>query len=650
MKTVFCAAALAVAALGSAYAHTTPDEARQERAEERQRTNFYKAWFPDRTTARKAAISLHDALLETEIERGWQIFQLESEQVALLQGLGYRLEPARDFIARRNAYLKAIDEASARDGRVVPLQEAIPGFACYETVEETYAHASGMALTKPNLATLTPIGDSWQKTQGSGGYPLYVLKLTNAATGGTKPKLFVHAAMHAREYVTSPLALAFARKLYDDHGSNAEATWLLDHHEIHILLHMNPDGRKKAEGGILWRKNTNTAYCGARSNKRGADLNRNFAFSWNATNGQGSSGNECSETYRGPSAASEPETQAVQNYVRSLWPDRRGPGMNDAAPADTSGLHLDLHSAAGLVLWPWGTTSQPAPNGSALQTLGRRLAWFNGYFPEQSIGLYATDGTSDGVSYGELGVAQFTFELGTTFFQPCGDYTNTIKPANLQALFYAAKVARAPYLLPGGPDVTAPTLGANGVPAGTPVGLTANVSDVRFNNQNGTEPVQPIAGAAAYIDVPPWAPGAVAIPLAAADGSFNTATEAVAGTLPTGGLSNGRHLVWVRGWDTSGQEGPPSAVFLDIGPVAEPPVPITFGVYTTSVNRRTWAVDTAWSGITTANVDVYVNGSLLVTTANDGAHRDERGRGTWRYKVCAAGSTSACSAERIVAF
>jgi hypothetical protein len=31
-------------------------------------------------------------------------------------------------------------------------------------------------------------------------------------------------------------------------------TWLLDHHEIHLLLHANPDGRKQAESGKYWRK------------------------------------------------------------------------------------------------------------------------------------------------------------------------------------------------------------------------------------------------------------------------------------------------------------------------------------------------------------------------------------------------------------
>jgi hypothetical protein len=629
---------------------------RAERAEERQRTDIFQAWFPDLVTARKAAISLHGQLLETEYARGFQVFELDAEGVALLRRAGYRLEPAVDFMRRRDAFLDAIDQANVRrraaDPQAVEIGvQSVPGYACYETVEETFSAAQAIVSAKPTLASWVDTGDSWQKSAGSGGYDMRVLKLSNSAVpgaGGSKPKLFISSAIHAREYVTAPLSLAFASWLTDGHGSNADATWLLDHHEVHLMLQANPDGRKKAEAGLSWRKNTNTAYCGVRSNSRGADLNRNFSFGWNSTGGAGSSGSQCSDTYRGPAAASEPEVKAVEAYVRSLWADRRGPSLGDAAPADTSGIHLDLHSYSELVLWPWGTTTAAAGNATALQTLGRRFAFFNGYFPEQSIGLYPTDGTSDGPSYGELGVAAFTFELGTSFFQSCTDYENTIKPANLPALVYAAKVSRAPYQLPAGPEVTTVTLAANNVAPGTPVGLTAALTGTRFSQRNGAEPVQAVASAQAYIDTPPWAAGATPVALVASDGAFDSPTESAAATLSTSGLAVGRHTVFVQGVNASGQPGPVSAVFLDVG--AAPPPAITLALTSTKLNRRSWAVDLAWASAVGTSVDVHLNGTLLTSTANDGAFRDTRGRGTWAYKVCQTGSTSACSPERSVSF
>lgn len=545
-------------------------ELKQLRQQERQRTNFYKAWYPDMATARKAAISFHHAVIEADYDKGYLVFELQPREIATLQRFGFRIEPAPEYVAMRNQFLDQIQQAADARERAglsaadVTIQ-SIPNYSCYETVEETFAAAQQFATDHPTLAQWLDVGDSWQKTVGQGGYDMRVLKITNTAVPGPKPKLLVTSAIHAREYTTAPVALEFARWLINGYGTNADATWIVDHHEVHLLLQANPDGRKKAEAGLSWRKNTDTAYCGATSNSRGADMNRNFSFSWNSTNGQGSSGSQCNETYRGPSAASEPETQAIEAYVRSLWPDRRGTGSSDPAPADTSGVHVDIHSYAQLVLWPWGNTSAPSGNATALQTLGRRLAWFNGYTPEQSVGLYPTDGTSDGPSYGELGVAAFTIEQGSSFFEGCSTYTSSTKPKNLAALIYAARVSRAPYQLPAGPDVASLTLANDGANAGTPITLNASITDTHFNNSNGTEPTQNIVAAEAYVDVPPWSSGATPIALSAADGAFNATTESVTGSLLTSGLANGKHLVFVRGKDASGAFGPVSAVFMNIG-------------------------------------------------------------------------------------
>lgn len=64
-----------------------------------------------------------------------------------------------------------------------------------------------------------------------------------------------------------------------------------------------------------------------------------------------------------------------------------------------------MHSAAELVLWSWGDTAGPAPNQTGLRTLGRRFAFFNNYYPQQSDELYATEVSRDQqVSSGGAGV------------------------------------------------------------------------------------------------------------------------------------------------------------------------------------------------------------------------------------------------------
>jgi subtilisin family serine protease len=82
-----------------------------------------------------------------------------------------------------------------------------------------------------------------------------------------------------------------------------------------------------------------------------------------------------------------------------------------------------------------------------------------------------------------------------------------------------------------------------------------------------------------------------------------------------------------------------------------PPSAITLSVATRKAGNK-WFADLTWSGATGASVDVYRNGSIRATTANDGAHSDALGpkpRGTYKYKVCQTGTTT-CSNESSVKF
>jgi len=63
-------------------------------------------------------------------------------------------------------------------------------------------------------------------------------------------------------------------------------------------------------------------------------------------------------------------------------------------------------------------------------------------------------------------------------------------------------------------------------------------------------------------------------------------------------------------------------------------------------------VDLSWIGGASADVDVYRNGAVVATTANDGSYTDNtgnKGRATYTYKVCEAG-TQTCSNEVTVRF
>ena len=61
--------------------------------------------------------------------------------------------------------------------------------------------------------------------------------------------------------------------------------------------------------------------------------------------GTGASTNQCDQTYRGPSAKSEPETNIVLNYMKTIFPtNQKGPEPNDQSPDDATGVAIDVHS------------------------------------------------------------------------------------------------------------------------------------------------------------------------------------------------------------------------------------------------------------------------------------------------------------------
>ncbi|MGE4070702.1 MAG: M14 family zinc carboxypeptidase [Lysobacterales bacterium] len=449
--------------------------------------------------------------------------------------------------------------------------ESISGYPCFRTVEESLASAQAVVAQHGAIAELVDIGDSWKKQQNAAqGYDLWVLRLTNRSIPGIKPVHYLQGGLHAREYVTSETVLRYGEWLAAQYDVNPDVTWILDHQEVHILFHANPDGRKVAEVSTtrLQRKNRNENFCPTGSTTLGVDNNRNFPFDWG---GPGSSGTACNETFRGPSAASEPESQAIIAYLRQIFPDQRneGPGVDLVTPVsnDATGIYMDVHSNAGTTWWPWGNVNGVfAPNRFELQTLGRKIAYYNGLTPEQSNAGGAIGGATDDFTYGTLGVAAFTIEMdGSSFWPSCTSYENTLVQPTLDGFFMASKLARAPYRWAAGPEIINVLATPAQISLGGTVTISARAEDARFNNTVGTEPSQTVTGAAIYA-TPPWQAGGT--PLAQfqpGDGAFNSAAENITVDLPASSLSPGRQLLYLRATDALGNAGPVAAVFVTVG-------------------------------------------------------------------------------------
>ena len=101
-----------------------------------------------------------------------------------------------------------------------------------------------------------------------------------------------------------------------------EVTKLVNTTELWFVCVNNPDGYEYTftEGNRLWRKNlADNNDDGQITIGDGVDPNRNFSSNWGRDD-DGSSPDPESETYRGPSPASEPETQAMEALFAEIHP------------------------------------------------------------------------------------------------------------------------------------------------------------------------------------------------------------------------------------------------------------------------------------------------------------------------------------------
>ena len=136
-------------------------------------------------------------------------------------------------------------------------------------------------------------------------------------------------------------------------------------------------------------------------------------------------------------------------------------------------------------------------------------------------------------------------------------------------------------------------------------------------------------------------------------------TSSLIGQIGLGGsfskaLTAGEHVITATATDSGGLSAT-QQVTVTVAPLAQtsapPPVSATLTVRGYKAKGMQKA-DLSWTGLTATSVDVYRNGAIVVTTANDGALTDpidSRGNGTYSYKVCAAGTTS-CSNQVNVTF
>ncbi|RKN31610.1 M14 family zinc carboxypeptidase [Micromonospora musae] len=314
-----------------------------------------------------------------------------------------------------------------------------PADSNYHDYAELTAVVNQVVSSHPTIARKLSIGSSYE------GRDLMAVKISdNVATDENEPELLFNAQQHAREHLTVEMAIYLLNLFTDGYGSDSRITNLVNGREIWIVPTVNPDGSEYdiATGSYRsWRKNRQP---NSGSSAIGTDLNRNWSYQWGCCGG--SSGSTSSETYRGPSAFSAPETQALRNFVNS----RVVGGVQQIK------ANIDFHTYSQLVLWPFGYTTANTPSGmtadqyNTFATIGQQMAATNGYTPEQSSDLYIADGTSIDWMWAAHGIWAYTFEMypgsaGGGGFYPPDEVIPAQTSRNREAVLMLSEYADCPY-------------------------------------------------------------------------------------------------------------------------------------------------------------------------------------------------------------
>ena len=253
----------------------------------------------------------------------------------------------------------------------------------YKNPEEIEILLKEFHQNYPAITKLESIGKSLE------GRDIWALKISDNPNLKeiNEPVFLVNSMHHAREVMTPEVAIDMIEYLLTNYFSDSKVRSWVNKSEIWVIPMFNVDGNHKMwDGNKWWRKNTRGGY--------GVDLNRNYPSFWGSCNG--SSGFKRSQTYRGPSAASEPETNAMMNFIANIRP----------------AINISYHSYSELVIYPYGCKGNRTLNYKVVEGLGKEIANKLNYKPGTSWEtLYNTDGGDIDWMHDQYQVIPFVIEV-----------------------------------------------------------------------------------------------------------------------------------------------------------------------------------------------------------------------------------------------
>ena len=291
------------------------------------------------------------------------------------------------------AQLLAAQRPAANRAAADPFTDFFLDYRAYDNgVGSIVWYMNELVSRYPNQAEMVTVGTTLE------GRTIQGLHITDLTTNATRPAVVYFSCEHAREWITTTVPNYFATQLLTQYAAGDPATIdLVDHVEFYLVPVFNVDGYEYTwSSDRFWRKNRrdngDTTF--------GVDINRNWGEGWG---GQGSSGQTSSDTYRGPSAFSEPETQVMRDFFIN-HPNVRA--------------QLDIHSFSQLILWPFAYTATLPADQNVYQDVGFGMQSdiFGVHGLTYTAGpvfttIYPAAGGSIDWTYAQRGVLSFSFEM-----------------------------------------------------------------------------------------------------------------------------------------------------------------------------------------------------------------------------------------------
>jgi hypothetical protein len=332
--------------------------------------------------------------------------------------------------------------AHGGDAGISARQSSVP--ASYENLETVLSRMQEIAAQYPAIVRFVDITGTYGTPATAEGRHLYALKISDSvAVDEDEPAVLLVSAHHAREITTPLITLGAAERLTAGYGVDPRITAAVDGHEIWIAPVWNPDGYDRVfTGDNMWRKNRRVFPGGT-----GVDMNRNYPQGWSSSCA-GSTG-VSSETYKGPSAGSEAETQTMM-----AWSMR-----------ERFAKVIDYHSFGREVLYAYRCMSHPFT--SWFQQEATALSRASGY--DGATRVPSAEGEHQEWQLAKMGAYAFLIETHTAF-QPS----------------YESAVAEATRVWPGVLAVLERPIPISGhvtdARTGTPVAATIELLNVTFSN------------------------------------------------------------------------------------------------------------------------------------------------------------------------